>query len=30
MSFAIEPITAIESTSWVEKKPGDWPLYCEK
>ena len=30
MSFAIEPITAIESTSWVEKKTGDWLLYCEK
>jgi len=30
MAFAIEPITAVESTDWVEKKPGDWPLYCKK
>lgn len=30
MTFAIEPITAIKSTNWIEKKSWDWPLYCEK
>ncbi len=30
MAFAVEPITAVESTDWVEQFPGDWPLYCAK
>ena len=30
MSFAVEPITAVESTSWIEKEPGWWDLLCEK
>ncbi len=28
MSFAIEPITAIKSSSCIEKKSWEWPLYC--
>ena len=30
MAFAVEPITAVESTDWKEPYPGAWPLYCEK
>ena len=30
MSFAIEPITAVKSSDWVEKEPGEWDLLCEK
>jgi methionyl aminopeptidase len=30
MAFAIEPITAVKSTKFVEEKPGSWELLCEK
>jgi hypothetical protein len=30
MAFTIEPITALKSTTFVEKEPGGWDLLCEK
>lgn len=30
LAFAIEPITSIKSTRFVEKEPGGWDLLCEK
>jgi len=30
MAFAIEPITSIKSTNFVEKEPGAWDLLCAK
>lgn len=30
MAFTIEPITALKSTTFVEKEPGWWDLLCEK